>query len=264
MKRFDIKEKVVLITGASFGIGRETAKHFANEGAKVALVARSQKELDETAREIRASGGSAESFPYDLSKIEGIPKLAQQVKSKLGPVDVLVNNAGYAVTGLVEDCPIEQYRKNFEVNFYAPLALIQAILPDMKQKGEGQIINVSSGVGRRALPGVSSYCATKFALCGLTESLRLEVKRYGIDVLVIFPGRVESKFHERIESYGKLNRKLPPISMKPAEEVGKFILRASKNRKRSATVFGPGMIGYHLNYWAPKLVDHLLTKRFPV
>ncbi len=253
-----------MITGASFGIGRETAKCFARAGARVALVARSQKELEGVARQIRDAGGRAESFPYDLSKIDEIPALADQVRAKMGPVDVLVNNAAYAVTGLAEDCPIEQYRKNFEVNFYAPLALIQAVIPGMKQKGDAQIINVSSGVGRRALPGVSPYCATKFALCGLTESLRLEVKRYGIDVLVIFPGRVESKFHERIESYGKLNRKLPPIPMKPAEEVGAFIVRASRNRKREATVFGPGMIGYHLNYWAPKLVDRLLARRFPI
>ncbi len=252
------------MTGASFGIGKESAKAFARAGAKVALVARSQKELEHVAEQIRDFKGHAESFPYDLSKIDGIPGLVEQIKSKMGTIDVLVNNAAYAVTGLVEDCPIEQYRKNFEVNFYAPLALIQATVPGMRQKGEGQIINVSSGVGRRALPGVSSYCATKFALCGMSESLRLEVKRYGIDVLVIFPGRVESKFHERIESYGKLNRKLPPIPMKPAEEVGEFIVKASRNRTREATVFGPGKIGYHLNYWAPKLVDRMLTKRFPI
>lgn len=264
MAKFDPKGKVVLITGASVGIGRETAFAFAKAGAKVALTARGQKDLESAAAKIRGEGGSVEIFPHDLNDLAGIPKLVQSVREKLGPIDVLINNAAYAVTGLVEDCPIEQYRKNFEVNFYAPVALIQAVLPDMKRKGGGQIINVSSGVGRRALPGVSPYCATKFALCGMSESLRLEVKRYGVDVIVIFPGRVESQFHKRIESYGKLNRKLPPIPMQPAEKIGKFILDASICRKREATVFGPGKIGFHLNYFAPKLVDRLLMKRFPI
>lgn len=264
MKTFDLKGKTVLITGASVGIGRETAFAFSRAGARVALTARSLSGLESAAGKIRSEGGEAEAFPFDLSDVAGIAALVARVREKMGPINVLINNAAYAVTGLVEDCPLEQYRKNFEVNFYAPIALIQAVLPDMKRLGEGQIINVSSGVGRRALPGVSPYCTTKFALCGLSESLRLEVKRYGVDVIVIFPGRVESEFHKRIESYGKLNRKLPPIPMQPAEKIGRFILEASLRRKREATVFGPGRIGYHLNYFAPKLVDRLLEKRFPI
>lgn len=261
---FEPRDKVVLITGASSGIGRETAKAFGRAGAKVALTGRDAKALETAAQEIRAAGGNAEHFVCDLEKIELIPRLAADVRQKLGAIDVLINNAGYAVTGLVEDCPVDQFRKNFEVNFFAPIALIQAVVPDMKKKGEGQIINVSSGVGRRALPGVGSYCSTKFALCGLTESLRLELKPFNIDVIAIFPGRVESNFHERIESYGALKRKLPPIPMRKPDVIGEFILKASRARKREATVWGPGMIGYHLNYWAPALVDRLLMKRFPV
>lgn len=264
MKRFEIKDKVVFITGASSGIGKETALAFAKEGGKIALSGRDTLALKAAAKEIENIKGVCSVYPMDLYQTDKIQETIQQVKKDLGSVDVLINNAGYAVTGLVEDCPIEQFRKNFEVNFFAPIALIQAALPDMKEKRSGQIINVSSGVGVRALPGVSSYSATKFALNGLTESLRLEVKGFGIDVIVVFPGRVETKFHERIESYGRLNRKLPPIPMRPAEDLGQFILEASKKRSRVAMIWGPGKIGYHLNYWAPKLVDRLLLKRFPV
>lgn len=264
MSCFDIKNKVVLITGASVGIGRAAALRFAKAGAKAALVSRNESDLKKTAEEITKAGGSAETFPADLSRLEGIPELVNHIKQKMGPIDVLINNAAYAVAGLVEDCPMEQYKKNFDVNFFAPIALIQAVLPAMKQKRSGQIINVSSGVGRRALPGVSSYCSTKFALNGMSESLRLEVKPFGIDVIVIFPGRVASHFHERIESYGKLNRKLPPLKMRQPEEIAELIYRASRCRSREKSVSGPGKIGYHLNYWAPRLVDRLLEKRFPV
>src|SRR5689334_10169386 len=166
---FDIKGKVVLVTGASTGIGRATAQAFAREGAKVALAARNESALRDAAQAISASGGTALAVPMDLSKKDQVQAGVRTVREKLGPVDVLINNAGYAVGGLVEDCPVEQYRNNFEVNFFGPIALIQAVVPDMKAKRSGQIINVSSGVGRRALPGFSSYSTSKFALNGLTE-----------------------------------------------------------------------------------------------
>ncbi|OGR80659.1 MAG: hypothetical protein A3I11_05840 [Elusimicrobia bacterium RIFCSPLOWO2_02_FULL_39_32] len=264
LKSFEVKDKVVFITGASSGIGKATALAFAKRGAKIALSARDILALKAVAKEIERCGGVCSVYPLDLYKLNEIPEIIKKVKQELGGVDILINNAGYAVTGLVEDCPLEQFRKNFEMNFFAPIALIQAVLPEMKEKRSGQVINVSSGVGLRALPGVASYSATKFALNGLTESLRLEVKGFGIDVILIFPGRVETKFHERIESYGRLNRKLPPIPMQPAEKLGQFILEASEKRSRMAMIWGPGKIGYHLNYWAPKLVDKLLLKRFPV
>lgn len=264
MKKFETRAKVILITGASSGIGASSALLFAREGGRVALVGRNANALASVQEQIRSGGGEAYSFPFDLAQTDKILEVVKEIKEKMGPIDILMNNAGYAVTGLVEDCPVEEYRKNFDVNFYAPIALIQAVLPDMKKKRSGQIINVSSGVGRRALPGVSAYSSTKFALNGLTESLRLELKQFGIDVIAIFPGRVASQFHDRIESYGRLKLKLPPIRMNKSEKVARLILKASQQRKREATVWGPGAIGYHLNYWLPQLVDRLLLKRFPV
>ncbi len=265
MKPYEIKNKVVAITGATSGIGLACAEGFAAAGAKIALIGRDKAKLLKCAAQVKSMpGASAEGFVLDLANISDIQNVVSQIEKKFGGIDVLINNAGYAVAGLIEDCPVDQYKKNFEVNFFAPLALIQAVIPGMKKKFSGQIINVSSGVGKRALPGFSSYCATKFALNGLTESLRLELAPWNIDVISISPGRVSSEFHKNVEFYGRWKREIPEMNMRTPEKIAKFILSASKKRKREAAVFGPGLVGYHLNYWAPRLVDRLLAKKYPV
>jgi short-subunit dehydrogenase len=266
LKEFDIENKVVLITGASSGIGRSTSVAFAKGKAKVALIGRNESALNEITKEISELPSQnpkiAQAFPTDLRCLDKIPEIVNRVRKEMGPIDILINNAAYAVGGLVEDCPIEQYKNNFEINFYAPLALIQAVLPDMKQRRSGQIINITSGVGRRALPGFSSYSATKSALNALTESLRVEVKPFGIDVILIFPGRVASNFHQRIEFYGRWKTELPQMQMRSPEQIAQLILRVSKRRVREVTVWGPGLWGYHLNYWTPKLADWILAKKY--
>ena len=267
MNKFDVADKTVLITGASSGVGRSLAIAYAKEGARLALVGRNEKALAETCRRVKEVGGSGICAPFifDLARTNKIAELTVAVKDRLGQgIEVLVNNAAYAVEGLVEDCPIDEYKKNFDVNFYAPIALIQSVLPDMMKKRAGQIINVSSGLGLRALPGISAYSATKFALNALTESLRLEVRSFGIDVICIFPGRVESCFHENVQSYGKVKRTLPNLGKKIPDEIAKAIVRASKFRKRSWTANGAGKLGYHLNYWAPHWADYIIEKKFPV
>ena len=199
-----------------------------------------------------------------MKDVSQIGETVNKIREKLGDVDVLLNNAAYAVAGLAEDCPIEKYKENFEVNFFAPLAFIQAVVPGMKKKNFGQIINVSSGVGKRALPGFSSYCATKFSLNGLTESLRLELAPWNIDVISIFPGAVATHFHKNIQFYGRWKISIAQMTLRTPEKIAEIIYNASKRRVRESVVFGPGWMGYHLNYWAPRLVDWLLARRYPV
>ncbi|OGR87510.1 MAG: hypothetical protein A3A86_00950 [Elusimicrobia bacterium RIFCSPLOWO2_01_FULL_60_11] len=265
MSRFEIKGKVIAITGATSGIGLAAAKLFARKGAKVALIGRGADRVEKAVEEARAaSNGTVEGFVLELKDAPQIGSTVDKIRGKFGDVDVLINNAAYAVAGLAEDCPVEKYKENFEVNFFAPLTFIQAVIPGMKKKKSGQIINISSGVGKRALPGFSSYCATKFALNGLTESLRLELAPWDIDVISISPGTVSTPFHKNVQFYGRWKVDIAAMNMRTPEKIAEFILSASRSRRREATVFGPGLIGYHINYWAPWLVDRLLAKKYPV
>lgn len=261
--RYDLNGKVVLVTGGSAGIGRATAEAFALAGAKVALVARNEAALERAVRQIRQAGGLAHAFPFNLVKIDELPNLVARIAQQLGPVDVLVNNAGIFVGGLVQDCPLDAYRENFEINFFACLKLIQSVLPEMKRRRSGQIINISSCAGTRATPAHSAYCSTKFALNGLTESLRLEVQSAGIDVILISPGPVESELHARASFYGRWRRgDDAPKRALSAERMARMIVCASRHRRRSATTPGSAFLLHHLNYWVPELLDWVLLKRF--
>ena len=251
MKNFELKNKVVLITGSSSGIGKAAAAAFAKAGAHLALVARNEPALQQLRAELSGLGNKIEIFPFDLTQVEKIPALIEQVRQRLGAVDVLINNAGAGMAGLLEDCPMEEIRANFNVNFFAPLQLIRAVLPDMKQKKSGQIINLCSGLGRRGLPGYACYSSEKFAISGLTESLRLETAPWGIDVILVFPGSVSSEFNRRTQFFGTWKVPQPSVRPQPAEKIGNLILRASQQRLREVSSFGPGMLLGHLNYWFP-------------
>lgn len=259
---FVIKNKVVLVTGASSGIGREVAKEFAHRGARVAITARDIEKLNGIKKEIMQNGGVAEVFQFDLGDTDKIPDLINRVCNHFGDsVSILVNSAGFAVLGLVEDVPIEAYNDNLKVNFFAPLALIKAVVPGMKSKKCGQIINISSGVGKRGLPGVSPYCVSKFALNAITESIRVELSPYGIDVILVSPGLVRTGFNDSTKIYGNLKETFANGKKSPVKKIAGKIVDASANRKREVTLSLRTRIAYHLNYWSPSLVDFILKHK---
>ena len=259
---FDCRNKIVLVTGASSGIGREVAKEFAREGAKVALIARNLNALEEVRKQIIEKGGAAKVFQFNLSETDKIPELENEVCEHFGDsVSILVNNAGIAVLGLVEDVPVDAYSYNLRVNFFAPLALIQAVVPGMKSKRSGQIINISSGVGKRGLPGVSPYCVSKFALNALTESIRLELAPYGIDVILVSPGLVQTGFNDRAKVYGNLKETFADGRKASVKGIARKVIDASINRKKEVTLSLRTKIAYHLNYWAPGLIDLIIKQR---
>src|SRR5215210_5351358 len=150
-----IDQQVVVITGASSGIGRETALHLAGKGAKVVVSARREDSLDELVEEIRSQGGEATSIPADVSIFSDVEALAQQAKSAYGRIDTWVNNAGVLLVAEFEHSDLEEARRIFDVNFWGEYHGIKAVLPIMKEQGSGTIINVTSATAKRPLPLMS-------------------------------------------------------------------------------------------------------------
>ncbi|MCD8488824.1 MAG: SDR family oxidoreductase [Desertifilum sp.] len=187
---------VILLTGASSGIGAACALVFAQKisGVRLAIAARSQDKLEALAEQCRSLGAEVLVIPADLGKVEQAEAVAQKTLSHFGQVDVLINNAGYGQMGPLELIPAAQAQRQFEVNVLGPLALIRVLIPAMRDRGGGRIINVSSLGGRVAFPVGGLYSASKHALEGLSDSLRREVSPFNIKVIVVEPGPVTTDF----------------------------------------------------------------------
>lgn len=191
-----LSEQVVLITGASAGIGAALAKLLAERfmGIRLVLAARSVEKLETVATLCRKAGAEVLAVPTDLEKIEQVEALAQAAIAQFGRVDALVNNAGYGQMGPVELIPAVAAQRQFQINLLGPLALIRALVPMMRDSGGGRIINISSLGGRLAFPFGGLYSASKFALEGLSDALRMELAPFNIKVSVIEPGPVSTDF----------------------------------------------------------------------
>jgi dehydrogenase/reductase SDR family member 7B len=258
---FDSNNKIVLITGSSSGIGKSLAVEFANKNAKVALTGRDENRLENTKKHIQKNNGCVEIFPFDLNDISLIPNLVNEIEKFFDSnIALLVNNAGVTASGLVEDTPMEVFADILQVNYFAPLALCKAVIPGMKRKRSGQIINITSGCGIRALPGSSAYSVSKFALNALTESLRLELIHYGIEVILFSPGQVATGISMKSKSYGKIKSSFDKGYKSSPDKVAQEILSASAKSKKTVTLSFRNKILYHLNYWLPGLVDLILQR----
>jgi short-subunit dehydrogenase len=180
--------KVILITGASSGIGKATAKQLINEGHTVYTAARRMEKM----QDLQEMG--AHPVKMDITVEEDIQNVVKTIEENHGGVDVLVNNAGYAIYGAMEDTSIEDARRQFEVNLFGLARLTQLVLPHMREQRSGKIINTSSMGGKIYTPLGSWYHATKHALEGWSDCLRLELKPFKIDVVIVEPGVIETEF----------------------------------------------------------------------
>jgi dehydrogenase/reductase SDR family member 7B len=258
----DYKNKIVLITGASSGIGRACAFEFGRLGAFIALTGRNEDELTNLNKSLNALNINSHFFMCDLLELDSINALINQVENYFNnSVDILINSAGNAVLGLVENIPINALKENMTLNFFAPYVLSKLVMPGMKKKNFGQIINLSSGVGKRGLPGTSSYSSSKFALNGFSESLRVELMHYNIDVIIFSPGLVDSEFSSNLTLFGDLKNKFTDGRALKPEVVALHIANASKRRKREVTLSYKTKIGVFLNFFFPSILDKYLTKK---
>lgn len=255
---FSLENKVVVITGASTGIGAELARVCVQEGAKVSIAARSEDKLAALKKDL----GSADVlvFKTDVTKPEDRDQLIQKTVEQWGRIDVLINNAGYGVSGSIEDTSLEVVRDNFETNVFSALALMQGAIPHLK-KTQGMIVNIESIVGLRAWPTSSSYSATKHALHAFSEAARLELKDYGIHVLSVCPGLIETEFHRNRVQVDNHSDMGPLWLFMPVEKCAKQIIRAMKSQKRQIVVTGHAKLLAFFQRLSPKFLDKVLLQR---
>jgi len=188
-----LKGKVALVTGAGKGIGRATAIALAHEGVNVGLLARTEQDLVEVAKEIEALGVKTAYATADVSSIEEVNAAVEKLKTSLGPVDILINNAGIGKFGKFLELEPEEWKKIIDINLLGVYYVTRAVLPQLIDKNGGDIINISSTAGQKGAPVTSAYSASKFGLLGLTESLALEVRKHNIRVTALTPSTVATE-----------------------------------------------------------------------
>ena len=188
-------EQVILITGCSSGIGRATALEAAARGHRVFASARNPNDLADLARADRI-----EALRLDVTDSASIRAAVEAVQSRAGRIDALVNNAGYGQYGAVEEITPEEWRAQFDVNLFGAIDTTRAALPPMRRMGGGNVVMVSSVAGRIAIPFAAPYCASKHALEAVADALRVEVSGFGIRVVLVEPGPIETRFGERVRS----------------------------------------------------------------
>jgi short-subunit dehydrogenase len=250
----------MLITGASGGIGRCLVDHAARAGARVVANARSAQRLVELAGSLSDQGAEVLAVPGDITRSEDRRRLIQAAVGRFDGLDDLINNAGLGSFGHFADSTEDILRQIMEVNFFAPAELIRLALPVLAKGCHPAIVNVASMCGRRALPAWPEYSASKFALCGLTDSLRAELTRFQIDVLLILPGLTRSDLGRHLlRNTGRM--KIDFDQGQPPERVAAGILNALV-KNRSETVLGADARRMlRINKFFPRLVGWLLARK---
>jgi len=191
-RRISFAGRTVLVTGASSGIGRETALAFAAAGSNVVLVARGTKALAEVAMSVRKLGAKAMAIPTDVTKGPAVAACFAKAARRFGTIDIVVNNAGVMIPSKVEDIREEDLKTMLGVNLFGALHVMQQAVKVMRRQGHGHIVNIASLAGRRGFSPLGGYCASKFALVGMTEALRMELGGEDIHVALVMPGVVDT------------------------------------------------------------------------
>lgn len=192
----NLDQHVAIITGASSGIGRSVAVAFAERKGRIALAARRSSELEETARLVESGGGSALVVPTDVTLHNQVEGLIAKVIATWGKIDIVVGNAGQYIRGPAVDVTMDDIEGSIEVNFYGTARVVLAALPHMTEKRSGHIVLIGSVDGKKGLPLDTPYASAKFALVGFGDVMRQELRRHGVQVSTVLPGRVDTPFVE--------------------------------------------------------------------
>lgn len=254
---------VIVISGASSGIGAATARLFGKEGYRVVLAARRLERLESLADEIRSDGGQALAVATDITKLEDIRTLVETSLDHYGQIDVLFNNAGFGRLDWLENLdPLKDIEALIRVNLLGVIQLTRAVLPHMIERRTGHIINMASLAGLVATPTYTVYAASKFAIRGFSDALRREVGVWGIHVSVIYPGSVETEFTE----HARINRRTGTITPKAlrlqAEDVAQAVLSVIQHPRRAMIMPWIMSVGILMNNLFPAISDWVMEQRF--
>ena len=261
--RFDLEGKVVLITGGSRGLGLVLARQFAAENARVVICARDKVELDRAHRDVLEQGADVRSYACDITD----PEAVQQMVDEIGQIDVLVNNAGIIQVGPLDTMTAEDFQRALRTHFWGPLNTILAVVPQMRVRKAGRIVNISSVGGKVSVPHLLPYSASKFALVGLSKGLRSEFRKDGISVTTVCPGLMRTGSPRNAEFKGKhrseytwfsISDSLPFISIN-AERAASQIIEATKEGRAELTISIPAKIAVLSDALFPEFTAGLLS-----
>jgi NADP-dependent 3-hydroxy acid dehydrogenase YdfG len=251
---------VVAVTGASAGIGRETALAFAREGSHLAVCARRVERLQALAAAVVALGGEIAMRETDVADERAVRLFVEDAVARFGRLDVLVNNAGAGVRGRVEETPAEDYERLMRVNFLGTVYACRAAVPVMRRQGSGVIINVSSIVGHRAMPGGGAYAATKAAQISLTEALRAELRGTGVQACSVHPIGTETEFSDVSERASGGRSGGPVGPQQSAAHVARAIVRCAQRPRPEVYPYPLSRLVVWLNALAPGIGDVIWSR----
>jgi NAD(P)-dependent dehydrogenase (short-subunit alcohol dehydrogenase family) len=254
----DLIGKVVVVTGASGGLGRETALRFAREGSHLVLAARREQELEEVARGCRLAGGTALCVVTDVTRESDVQHLLELTLKEFGRIDVWINNAGVTVFGYLDQVPFEEHRRVIETNLYGAMYAARAIVPVFTKQHHGVLINVGSILSKVGQPFVPSYVISKFALRGLTEALRAQLADYrDIHVCSIFPYAIDTQHFEAGANFvGREARAMPPVQS--PEKVAAAIVDLARRPRPSLHVPRVAVLGLMFRAVFPRTSERML------
>ena len=255
-----MKNKVVVITGASSGIGKACAWHFVKNGSKVVLAARSTDKLKVITNEMKAEGHQVLAVQADVSVEDDCKRLISETINEFKGIDILINNAGISMRATLEDMDLSVIKKVMDVNFYGTVYCTKYALPYLL-KSKGSVVGISSIAGYKGLPARTAYSASKFAMQGFLESLRIENLKKGLHVLIACPGFTASNIRNTaLSKDGQIQQESPrdESKMMTAEKVAEYIYSSVIKRQNSLVLTINGKLTVLLNKLLPSLVDRLV------
>jgi short-subunit dehydrogenase len=254
---------VVIITGASSGIGEKAAITLAKKGYRVVIAARRQNRLEEIAEQIRKMGGEVLPVQIDLSQVDQIRDLVERTRSVFGQIDILVNNAGSAQHLWLDEQSLEDdIQDQLQVNLIGMIQLTQLVIPDMVEAGSGQIIHISSIASWVGVPTYSIYNASKFGSRGFLASLRRELRGTGVTISEIFPGAVDTEFGQDPDVSWKITTVTPKFALLSAQSVADKILDMIQRKKTKSVIPGFMWLAIWADAHIPGFVSWVLSKYF--